>query len=145
MFSLLGEDAPDSIHVRGANWLISCGDRALCESWIPVVGGQLHVASPPVQVEFAPEDFTIELVVLESQCFNTAGALVTVEPELAINTIKPTAGQTLTIVYEIHGGENVETYNLEVEGTSYSYDEHTVSTETCEPELTAEVVDVISR
>jgi len=145
LFSLL-EDAPDSVHLIGPNWLISCGaDRDLCEGWIGVVGGRIHVASPPATIEFSPDDFAVELIVLENQCFNSAGALITVEPKLSILGAQPAPEQTLTVIYEIHGGESVETRNLEVSGGQYTYDESTISTADCADELSATVVDVLER
>jgi hypothetical protein len=95
---------------------------------------------------FDEGDFLVELVVLEDECFNSAGALVTVEPDLTLtSTREPAPDQELTIVFEIHGGENVETQRIDLTGDSYSYEEHVVSTESCEYELSAEVVQVIER
>ena len=61
------------------------------------------------RVEATTSDFIVELIILESNCFDTAGALVTVEPDLFTDVTG-----NYTIVYEIHGGEAVETLRLEL-------------------------------
>lgn len=95
---------------------------------------------------FDEDDFLVELIILESQCFNSAGALVTVEPDLTLTAATgPAPDQELTIVFEIHGGEFVETRRLDVTGDSYSYEEYVVSTESCEYDLSTEIVQVINR
>ena len=100
-----------------------------------------QAASTTSRVEATTSDFIVELIVLESECFNTAGALVTVEPDLFSDVTG-----NYTIVYEIHGGEAVETLRLELsDDGSYSYSEHTVSTASCEYDLSTEVVNVIER
>lgn len=90
------------------------------------------------------DDVSIDLFVIESQCFNTAGATVTVEPDVSIDTARYDGRET-RVVYEILGGEAVERFHLTLEGDSYSYEEHRVSTPTCSDTLTARVVDVRSR
>ena len=92
-----------------------------------------------------PEGFSINLVVTESQCFDTAGALVTVEPELTIVLRQPAPDETVTVVYEVHGGEAVETFSFDLTGTEYSYDPLVISTATCDAVLSARVVDVMER
>jgi hypothetical protein len=90
------------------------------------------------------DDFVVTLTTLESQCFNTAGALVTVEPEVA--NLRPVdSDYRATLVYEIHGGENVETFNLEIAGTNITYRKHVVSTSTCSPQLTVVTTNLIER
>lgn len=93
--------------------------------------------------DLTTDDFEIELVILESQCFNTAGASVTVEPDLATSA---DVTRDYTIVYEIHGGEATETFNIELhEDGTYEFDQEFISTESCDYVLTAEVVRVIMR
>lgn len=102
-------------------------------------------AAPPITVVATTEapasdvsisDFSIELVVLENQCFDTAGALVTVKPML--NTLTGHYDGQATLVYEVHGGEAVETYNIEVDGDNYTTSKLHIQTPTCNVNLTAE-------
>lgn len=99
-------------------------------------------------VSLDEDDFMIDLIILENKCFNTAGALVTVEPELVVSDLDSflASGNEYTIVYEVHGGEAVNTYNLSLDSDgNYTYDQETISTASCDFELVAEVVRVLQR
>jgi hypothetical protein len=92
-------------------------------------------------------DFMLDLILLEDECYGSAGALLTVEPDLTWlgNDSKLDAGEDWTLIYEIHGGEyGTETYNLTVHGDdgSYSYDEHIISTASCYYDVSVEIVRV---
>lgn len=106
---------------------------------IPIAGAVTDAAEA---VEDAPEveppadklalaDIQLELITLENQCFDTAGALITVEPDLYVP-----GGQvegTWTLIYEITGGGAFETYSMELSGDRYSKNEHHISTDACVP------------
>lgn len=93
-----------------------------------------------------PEHFAVSLVVTESRCFNSAGANVTVEPELSYTGPGLPDGGEWQIIYEIHGGEVVETFSFDVTSDGdYSYRPHLVQTPTCSDTLTATVVNVRER
>lgn len=95
-------------------------------------------------VSFDLDNFSVELIVTESECFGSAGALVTVEPEMTVVNLPPDDYRA-TLVFEIHGGEADETANLEIDGAEYSYDELLISTASCDYELSVELVRLIER
>jgi hypothetical protein len=104
-----------------------------------------NTPSEPAESEaITLSNFGIDLVVLESQCFDTAGGLVTVEPDVSAVDVPP-AGYRATLVYEIRGGENTETFNIEITGSDYSYDEHLISTADCSDELTVVPTRLLER
>ena len=95
-------------------------------------------------------DVSVELIVLESQCFGSAGAVVVVEPDLRVEPRALEAlssGTPYTIIYDVTGiEEGVNTYRIETHGDgTYSYEEHVLSTATCDYNLKAEVTAVIPR
>jgi len=102
----------------------------------------------PYEIDIS--DVSVELIVLESQCFNTAGALVVVEPDLRVEPRAMEAlssGTPYTIIYDVTGIEGgTDTYRIETHGDgTYSYNEHRLSTATCDYNLKAEVTAVIAR
>lgn len=94
-------------------------------------------------------DFHIDLLVLESECFGSAGALVVVEPELEyLGYAGLPQDSTWLLVYEIHGAEDREVRNIELDwdGTYRFTQPIRVGTVTCESyELTAELTAVLPR
>jgi len=137
--------------------LVACGgsvDDSASTSTGPTEASTTVTTSPPTTTAaptttlgkvWGPADFKVELITLESQCFDTAGAVVTVEPELVKVSLLEVE-VPLTIVYEIRGGENVDTYRLQLAPSgTYSFSEHVIQTVRCDDELTAEVVNVIQR
>ena len=91
------------------------------------------------------EDFALELIVFENQCFGSAGGTTTVEPDLAV--LRSFGGGDYTLIYEIHGGEDgTETYNLDIhdDGT-YTKDQERINTANCSDELTVEPVRLVER
>jgi len=93
-----------------------------------------------------PTDFTVQLIVLEDECYGSAGGLVTFEPDLTVDSIEDWDTDA-TIVYEIRGGEDgAETHRIELKADGqYRYSEEIVGTAECGDRLTAEVVRVLSR
>lgn len=88
-------------------------------------------------------DFQIDLIVLDSECFGSAGANVTAEPNLSIDGGE-FDGQA-TLVYDVRGGEAVETHSMELNGSSYTYDKLFISTASCNFNLTATPTRLITR
>lgn len=99
------------------------------------------------QVELTTDDFLIELFVIEDECFGSAGALVTVEPDLTYVGANPYPGGEHLLVFEISGVEGgTETYNLTVhDDGNYTYNQEMLSTTSCDYNLGVEVVGVRSR
>jgi len=97
-------------------------------------------AAPPKHAEPSLSDFDIELVVIEDQCFNTAGALVVVRPDLSYDGPTLPASAKYLLVYRILGGENVETFNLEITGSSYQASDQMIQTSSCTYRLSVELV-----
>ena len=95
------------------------------------------------RVEPSLTDFDLELIIIEDQCFNTAGALVTVRPDLYYDGPDLPPSARYLLVYKVIGGENVETFNLEIEGDSYSFDDETISTSSCNYDLSIELVRLL--
>jgi hypothetical protein len=95
-------------------------------------------AEPPITIG----NFEVELVVIENVCYNTAGANITVRPQLVVNRMPP-AGYEAILVYEIHGGEAVQTFNIEITGSENSTSEQRISTESCDDELSVELVNLL--
>lgn len=117
--------------------------EAAARAAVPDTSVSHSPATTEVDSAVSLDDFQLDLIVLESQCFDTAGGLVTIEPDLSI----PGAsydGQA-TLVYEVHGGDSVETFRLELDGTNFTYNEETISTPTCSSHLTAVPVRLIER
>lgn len=121
-------------------------------------GGESGTAVPADEVTtttagemaLAVSDFTVRLVTIESQCFDSAGALVTVEPELYASdralAMQDEVDQTYRVTYEVspvEGGSN--TYSIEVDTFTgkYSADsEHNLSTDSCSDQPRATVTSV---
>lgn len=99
--------------------------------------------APPLPL--APEDYAIALTVTANQCFNSAGGLVTVEPSFSIVNIRALASP-VTLIYDIHGGEHVETASVDVaaDGTM-TVRRATIDTPTCDVIPTAVITQVIER
>lgn len=90
------------------------------------------------------DDFHVELVITENQCFNTAGANITFEPELTYVGSGPYPGGEYLLVYRVE--QTGETFNLEVHDDGrYSYDEEFVQTDDCPDELSATITTLRER
>jgi hypothetical protein len=80
---------------------------------------------------YTAEDFTPNIVVTESSCFNSAGANVTIEVEWGWQ-----GNPFGTLTYEIRGLDDgaVNTASTSIMGTQYEVQSHFVSIPTCDPE-----------
>lgn len=76
-----------------------------------------------------PEDFQIAIVEVERSCFGSAGCVIgyRIEPTYTgPASIDPLA--SFTVVYEVRGGEEVQTKNFKLEGGQVSFSEETIQT-----------------
>lgn len=105
--------------------------------------------STPSYIEPKVSDFSIELVVIEKQCFGSAGCSVTVEPSLScqnVNDCQLDPTKEYLLVYELTGDEDgIMTSNITLRGETYSYYEVRLSTASSSVEIAASVVTVLSR
>src|SRR5690606_35476241 len=96
----------------------------------------------PEPERVAAKELQVNLTVTDKQCFGSAGCNVTVEPELAFTD--PAAGSgTYSVTYEITGDESgpiVQT--MQVTDGSYEYFPVTMSTESGDVKVSAEVTSV---
>jgi hypothetical protein len=91
------------------------------------------------------EDYQLELIVIEKQCFGSAGCLITVRPDLAYGGFPTPSGKEYMLVYEIIGGEDgVEIFNLTIhDDGQYTFRDLTISTAHKDDELTVEIVELL--
>lgn len=100
----------------------------------------------PEAEPLTPADFAVELVVLESQCFGSAGGTIEAEPELTLNTGRTDGVWQVT--YEVTNLEHgPELYTIEVDMAegSYTYDALRLSTASCEDQPAVSVTAVRER
>ena len=93
----------------------------------------------------APEDFTMKLKTTSKQCFGTAGCTVTVVPELSYDSPLPLdPGSTVSITYEIRGGEDgAVTETLDVtDSDQYEKSPTVLTTPSSGTKVTVKVTDV---
>lgn len=87
-------------------------------------------------------DFTVTLVVLEKQCFGSAGCSIEARPEIGFTGIPRLANGTL--IFDVSGGEDgVLTFNAELTGDQYTVRDIRISTASESDELTVEVTRFI--
>jgi hypothetical protein len=98
-------------------------------------------AAPPVEAELKTDDFAVELTVLEEQCFDSAGSLITAEPMLYTDIVDR-GDITVTYTVPVEGGTNTFSLDYDSDSEQFSYDELNLSTETCNPDLTTTVTRV---
>lgn len=111
----------------------------------PVVG----VPSPgPEYSEPTADDFEIELITKEKQCFGSAGCNVTVKPELSYTGMSEDLNPDVTyeITYEIRGGEDgAVTETLELTNQDdVTYSDTYVSTTSSGVKLSVKITGVDS-
>lgn len=98
----------------------------------------------PTARPLTENDFTVELIILEKQCFGSAGCLITFEPMLHFEGTpgqEPRAGDQYTLIYEVSGlDDGTGVFNLGIEGHNFNYNEEVVSTPTG-----ADLVAVVTR
>lgn len=77
-----------------------------------------------------PSDFQLEVIVIEQECFGSAGCIVTYRIQVAYAGAQaPDPKQTFTVSYDLLGGEEPEIGSFSVRGTSVSVSSsETVST-----------------
>lgn len=115
----------------------------------PTTTSSTTTTTAPTTTTTAPDplttdDVSLSLFIIEDECFNTAGALVTVEPDVSVSG---PVDQEYLVVYEISGVEGgTETFNLTLhaDGT-YSFRQETLSTESCNHDLQVTVTAVRPR
>lgn len=87
-------------------------------------------------------DYAIELIVVESQCFGSAGCNVSVVPELSIvGLAADTWDESVSITYQIDGDESgpiIETIEVDPEGM-YRQEQSNLSTTSAEVVPTATI------
>lgn len=99
-----------------------------------------------------PEDFEIDLIVIEKDCFGSAGCNVIVEPDLIQIDGPPLPdGSEWLVVYQVIGGEEgILVFNLTIDevdaaGYSYLFRSELIQTTGIDVELSAGVVAVRAR
>ena len=99
--------------------------------------------SEPKLPEFS--DFDVELIIIEKQCFGSAGCLITFEPDLYYDGSAEVRGQYI-LVYEVHGGEDgTLIFNIVISGDEYVISEEHISTAHEADELSTTVVRLLER
>lgn len=98
-------------------------------------------------VELTPDDLALEVVVLEKQCFGSAGCRIGFRVELTyLGAEGPDPDSEYEVTYEVQGGESTYINTLTTEGRQYLVEERErISTESEEDELTAVVTRVTER
>ena len=87
-------------------------------------------------------DFQLDFVITESQCFGSAGCLVTIRPDLSIIDRTP-VGEWL-LVYEIYGDEDGTLIaNLDLDGTQYSFNPVHISTESADYNISVKITALL--
>jgi hypothetical protein len=96
----------------------------------PAAQGQLAPAphsaavptySPPPIALPTPEDFTIDVKILEKQCFGSAGCNVVYQIDPTYTGATPLTGRTLTVVYEVTGSEygpQINNFQVNADGSA---------------------------
>lgn len=104
-------------------------------------------ASPPTTKAAdyvpTPADFTLEVVEIKRSCFGSAGCNVTFKINPTYNGPPVNSSKSYTVVYEVRGGDDVDSDNFTMRGSNASVnsDDH-ISTPP-NPTLTAEVTRVL--
>ena len=102
----------------------------------------------PAKYTFTPSDFTIDVTVTSSKCFGSAGCSVkyTITPTFLGPASALEEGQKLTVIYTITGGEEPVIDRFTLSGSKMRYtEESSVSTESADYTLTAEVTKVLDQ
>jgi hypothetical protein len=98
---------------------------------------------PTVQITPKPSHFHISIRTLKKACFGSAGCNVTYQINPAY--VGPALGddQTVTVTYEVRGGDDPQINSFELEGTRASFsEEEFISTPSSSSKLRAVVTDV---
>lgn len=90
-----------------------------------------------------PADFEIAIVETERSCFGSAGCNITYRIEAAYVGERPMRQPArYTVVYEVRGGDDLQTKNFEVRGDQYEFSTEMIGTPP-DPNLTAVAVRVL--
>jgi hypothetical protein len=104
-----------------------------------IVAAQDEVETPKVEPRI--EDFKIDLVVTSDECFGSADALTTVEPELAYTGSGFDGDYRLIYKINVSGGSSItDTIGISGDG-SYRASEQMIDAPTCDPKLTVRMGD----
>ncbi|MFC7382038.1 hypothetical protein [Sphaerisporangium rhizosphaerae] len=101
-------------------------------------------AEPTADHTPKPSEFRVTIKVIKSECFGTAGAIVTYRAQLAYTGSPLPEDKTFTVSYRIFGGQDPATGAIDVTGDEMSRPaQETIETPTCTPALRAKVVQVL--
>lgn len=113
------------------------------------------ITTPPTEAPTtteAPElpvsasDFAITMFITENECYDSAGALITAEPDLTYLGTQDLTGREFTIVFDVSGGGLEQTGSVELQSDGkYSYESEMYDVPTCPDTLTATVTAVRER
>jgi hypothetical protein len=89
-----------------------------------------------------PTDFQIGIVETERACFGSAGCSIEYRIDVTYigTTMEP--GTSYTVVYDVHGGDDVQTDNFEITGGEYTSTSNRIATPT-NPTLSAVATKVL--
>ncbi len=91
-------------------------------------------------------EFEVELVIVNKECFGSAGCNVTFQPVLYYDGPDIPDDVEYRLVYEVRGGEDgTLVFYLDLEGTMYSWNDEHIQIARSSDELTVEVVRVLER
>lgn len=112
------------------------------------VGAAKPKAKPTAEPKktLTPEDFSLDLTIVEKKCFGSAGCHVSYDlsPTYIGGTLDDLKGQKGRIVFEIVGGDDEQVENFTFDGEDIRIkDSYRVSTPSEDAVITAEVVQVI--
>lgn len=97
--------------------------------------------TPPYEPQAA--DFQIGIVETERSCFGSAGCNITYRIDVTYVGVQPLdSSASYTVVYEVHGGDDLQTKNFEIRGSEIEYSEELISTPP-NPNLSAVAVRVL--
>ena len=97
-----------------------------------------------------PEQFAIDVKILEKKCFGSAGCIVKFKIQPSYSGPELEVGSVWDVTYEIKGGEDVQINTFELEGTSEGYaarfqSEESIDTRRSSDKLTAVATFVSER
>jgi hypothetical protein len=131
--------------------LSACGDKdgVLETGSANAVESAVEPATPiteSLSSSVSTSDFDVSMFITENECYNSAGALITAEPDLTYIGTEDIDGREFTIVFDVTGGGMRQTGSVELHADGqYSYGSEMYDTPTCVSTLTATVTDVRER
>ncbi|MFC4590992.1 hypothetical protein [Sphaerisporangium corydalis] len=101
-------------------------------------------AEPSADHTPKPSEFRVTIKVIKSECFSSAGAIVTYRAQLAYSGNSLPEDKTFTVSYKISGGQDPATGAIDVTGDEISRPaQETIQTPTCTSALRAKVTQVL--